>query len=80
MGTVPADAEQEPAPMEVDEPPAPPVVPAGMEPRQPERFDIGAPAVSELSVSTMEHPEGAVDTAEAETQAAPVPKTRDLLY
>jgi hypothetical protein len=64
--------------MEVDEPPAPPVIPVGMEPRQPERFNIGTPAGSELSQSTMEYTEGAADTAEAETQAETVPTTGEL--
>ena len=62
---------QEPVPMEVDETPAPPVIPVGREPREPEVFDIGTPAGSELSQSTVEY----TDTAEAETQAAPVSTT-----
>jgi hypothetical protein len=67
--------QQDPVPMEVDEPPAPPVIPVGTEQSQPERFNIGAPAGSELSQSTIEYTEGAADIAEAETQAETAPTT-----
>ena len=63
--------------MEVDDPPAPPMIPVGRESKLPERFQIGTPAGSEISVSTQEYHETGRDITEAETQDSAVPATEE---